>query len=361
MRENPRYENQRSQRYGSDEQENRSQRPRGREWTSAHNDDQNWFTDSREESGRNWDENRNERGGTNADRSSWQREYGRHESDPWRNDGGATRSGRGFQGNDRAYDFPWDNSENPSRSYGQQQYGPQYDRPYGQQHDRPYGQQQYGQNQTGYGRSTQGQYGQYGSGQGQSGFGQGQSGYRQFGQGQHYGQDQGAYGQSSFGQSVYGQSGFGQPLQGQSNYGQGNVRDRGMQQDQSWQGSQQSFHGKGPKGYQRSDDRIREDVCDCLEQHPGIDASQIEIKVEAGVVTLSGTVDERMMKRLAEDATESVRGVKDVTNNVRIEAKGEKSDKGDQASQKQNDHGTQSQQDSKSDTNNRGNRQPVGR
>jgi osmotically-inducible protein OsmY len=76
--------------------------------------------------------------------------------------------------------------------------------------------------------------------------------------------------------------------------------------------------GRGPKGYQRSDERIREDVCVRLTDHPGIDASEIEVLVDAGEVTLSGTVDARTTKRLAEEVAESVSGVRDVHNQLRI-------------------------------------------
>lgn len=76
--------------------------------------------------------------------------------------------------------------------------------------------------------------------------------------------------------------------------------------------------GKGPKGYTRSDDRIREDVCDCLCEDSYIDASDIEVQVENGEVSLSGTVDSRGTKRRAEDVVERVIGVKDVQNSLRI-------------------------------------------
>lgn len=78
------------------------------------------------------------------------------------------------------------------------------------------------------------------------------------------------------------------------------------------------YVGRGPKGYRRSDERIREDVCDRLEQHPFVDASEIEVGVRDGVVTLSGTVGERAAKRMAEDVAEGVSGVKDVNNQVRV-------------------------------------------
>lgn len=80
----------------------------------------------------------------------------------------------------------------------------------------------------------------------------------------------------------------------------------------------ESYRGRGPKGYQRSDDRIREDVCDRLEQDHDIDASDIEVRVAAGVVTLSGSVTHRSMKRYAEDLVESIQGVKDVENQIRV-------------------------------------------
>lgn len=83
-------------------------------------------------------------------------------------------------------------------------------------------------------------------------------------------------------------------------------------------GDRSSFSGRGPKGYTRTDDRIREDVCDRLSQDDGVDASEIEVRVEAGEVILEGTVQTRSMKHQAEDIAESVQGVKDVRNNVRV-------------------------------------------
>jgi osmotically-inducible protein OsmY len=80
----------------------------------------------------------------------------------------------------------------------------------------------------------------------------------------------------------------------------------------------ESYRGKGPKGYQRSDDRVREDVCDRLEQDHDVDASEIEVKVSGGTVTLSGSVSDRSMKRRAEDLVESIQGVRDVENQIRV-------------------------------------------
>ncbi len=89
---------------------------------------------------------------------------------------------------------------------------------------------------------------------------------------------------------------------------------------QGWgQGSSQGYgSGRGPKGYKRSDERIREDVCDRLGSSWTFDASEIEVKVKDGEVTLDGTVNSRQDKRRAEDFVDNVSGVKHVQNNLRI-------------------------------------------
>lgn len=81
---------------------------------------------------------------------------------------------------------------------------------------------------------------------------------------------------------------------------------------------QDHHRGKGPRGYTRSDDRIREDVCDCLTDDPMLDAGEIEVQVKDGEVTLSGTVSDRLAKRHAEDMIERVSGVKDVQNALKV-------------------------------------------
>jgi hypothetical protein len=79
------------------------------------------------------------------------------------------------------------------------------------------------------------------------------------------------------------------------------------------------LRGRGPRSYTRPDQRIREDVSDWLTEDPHIDASDIEVTVESGEVTLSGTVMSRPVKRRVEDIAESVPGVKHVQNNLRIQ------------------------------------------
>jgi osmotically-inducible protein OsmY len=79
----------------------------------------------------------------------------------------------------------------------------------------------------------------------------------------------------------------------------------------------QSRWGRGPRGYQRSDNRIHEDVCDRL-TYSDVDAENIEVTVANGEVTLSGSVRDRWDKRRAEDVAEEVSGVRDVRNNIRV-------------------------------------------
>ncbi len=76
--------------------------------------------------------------------------------------------------------------------------------------------------------------------------------------------------------------------------------------------------GRGPKNYARSDDRIREDVCDRLSDDSRVDASEVHVSVANREVTLSGTVDSREARRRAEDCAESISGVTHVQNNLRV-------------------------------------------
>jgi BON domain len=80
-----------------------------------------------------------------------------------------------------------------------------------------------------------------------------------------------------------------------------------------------SYRGRGPKNYQRSDERIREDVCERLTHDEFIDASNIEVDVKGGEIILSGTVDTRGFRHRAEDIAEMVPGVTHVQNNLRVD------------------------------------------
>ncbi len=76
----------------------------------------------------------------------------------------------------------------------------------------------------------------------------------------------------------------------------------------------------GPKGYQRTDERIREEICDALMQIDHIDSSEVTVEVAAAKVTLDGTVPERWMKHQIEDLADACPGVQDVDNRIRIKS-----------------------------------------
>jgi hypothetical protein len=80
------------------------------------------------------------------------------------------------------------------------------------------------------------------------------------------------------------------------------------------------YSGVGPKGYQRSDERILEELCERLTWHGDIDASAIQVSVHGGMVTLQGTTSSRHLRRMVEDLADSVAGVKDIQNELAISA-----------------------------------------
>lgn len=113
--------------------------------------------------------------------------------------------------------------------------------------------------------------------------------------------------------------------------GERGLWDRASDEVSSWFGDEEAgqrraedarrdamHRGRGPRGYTRSDERIREDVSDRLTDNPVIDASEIDVAVQNGEVTLNGHVDSRYSKRLAEDVVEDISGVRHVQNNLRV-------------------------------------------
>lgn len=172
-------------------------------------------------------------------------------------------------------------------------------------------------NEYGYGR--QGGYGgdfgagRYGVAGSRSRFEMGQSdsdyGYGDHGRGR-YGGSQGSTGWRGYGAAGEFSRGWNEPN------GEGQQYTAGG--DYAGMRGPGTHRGKGPKGYQRSDDRLKEMLCERLREDPDIDASDISISVQGGRVTLDGTVDSRRTKNLAEDAAEQL-GVEEVQNNLRVQ------------------------------------------
>jgi hypothetical protein len=112
----------------------------------------------------------------------------------------------------------------------------------------------------------------------------------------------------------------------------------GKSEDETWvnqeeYSEQTDFTGYGPKNYKRSDDRIYDEVCDALLRDRYVDASNVGVKVQTGVVFLSGKVNSRQIKKRAEEVIEGLPGVQDVRNELTI-VKSEELGKGPDAATK---------------------------
>lgn len=73
-----------------------------------------------------------------------------------------------------------------------------------------------------------------------------------------------------------------------------------------------------PSDVERTDVVLRRDAYEALWRHRELDASDIEVFVVRGDVTLAGTVRDHPSKRLAERVVEPCRGVRKVHNRLRV-------------------------------------------
>ena len=80
---------------------------------------------------------------------------------------------------------------------------------------------------------------------------------------------------------------------------------------------------RGPKGYERSDERLKEDISERMYANERWDTGDVTVDVDNGVVTLDGTVDDRQTKYMLEEMVDNVPGVKDVENRLRVRRGGE--------------------------------------
>lgn len=151
--------------------------------------------------------------------------------------------------------------------------------------------------------------------------------------GDHYGRDRewhgGSYGRGRFGMHDWGAPMIDRPMMmvmDRSGYRAEHAWDRheprwsrgGEMGMLDWEDDRGPFYARGPKGYKRSDDRIREDLCEIIFRQGYIDASDVEIIVETGVIRLVGTVPHRHDKRSLEQMAERIHGVDEVRNELRI-------------------------------------------
>jgi hypothetical protein len=212
------------------------------------------------------------------------------------------------------------------------------------------------------GRSGEGQFRRYGEGQRVQGYysggGSGEGGGRDFERTPYYGamgyRDEGPWrgeygrraesgyggmregygegrqdevwsGEGRFGEGRMVQGQYGQGQYGQGRYGEEGRRDE-RYREREWEsgrgrrgGLLARLFGRGPKGYKRSDERIKEDICEQLWRSESIDSSEVTIAVKEGEVILSGTVPERWMRHEIENIADDSMGVQNIDNNIRIQ------------------------------------------
>ncbi len=158
---------------------------------------------------------------------------------------------------------------------------------------------------AGYGGFMGGMAGRHGEGgrrwEARSDFGRGEYGGGEY-RGARYGGGEYGGGRESYGRSDLGRGGE-EP---------GPMERLGERMKEGWR----KMTGRGPKGYKRSDERIREDVSERIARS-AIDADEVEVKVEGAEVTLTGSVASRWDKRMLEDIAEDVFGVEEVHNHLR--------------------------------------------
>jgi hypothetical protein len=89
---------------------------------------------------------------------------------------------------------------------------------------------------------------------------------------------------------------------------------------------------RGPKGWKRTDERLKEDICERLYHTQHIDSSDVTVEVKDGKVMLEGSVPQRGMKHALEDLIDACPGVTDIDNRVRVSQGGSQSQTGQSGS-----------------------------
>lgn len=77
-----------------------------------------------------------------------------------------------------------------------------------------------------------------------------------------------------------------------------------------------SCRGYGSKFYQRPDERIVEEAYFRLEEHPDIDATDVEVLVQNGCVVLRGLVEDPCERRLVVAMLEDIWGVQELRDEL---------------------------------------------
>jgi osmotically-inducible protein OsmY len=253
--------------------------------------------------------------------------YNQYESDYGDREDYGQRRDYGNTSNDnnrrwRRYDEDYDDYRRRTSNYGNRNYGNSYG---SSQSNRDYDQNRYGKTGN-YGSSSYGGSSTYGDlGYGSAGYGNDYNRYR--GYDEDYNED---YGTSSYGYGRRYDRDRDRGWDNRNRQGDRDWWDKTKDEVSSWFGDEDAerrrrmdrrlgaHRGRGPKGYTRSDERIREDINDRLSDDSFLDATEIDVTVSNGEVTLTGTVENRIDKRRAEDLAEDISVLNNVQNHLRV-------------------------------------------
>ena len=89
-------------------------------------------------------------------------------------------------------------------------------------------------------------------------------------------------------------------------------------------GERRDEHGRrgtdsGPRSRRKPDESLRQEIREILIADPELEVTDIEVEVEGGAVTLRGLVVDSDARLLAEELVESLAGVREVHNRLRVE------------------------------------------
>jgi osmotically-inducible protein OsmY len=68
----------------------------------------------------------------------------------------------------------------------------------------------------------------------------------------------------------------------------------------------------------RTDEELLKEITHILNSHPGLDATNICVGVEGGIVTLSGTVHSSIAKWMVKEAVKHISGIKSINEKLEI-------------------------------------------
>jgi|GEM_PF-2470898 len=156
-------------------------------------------------------------------------------------------------------------------------------------------------------------------------------------------------GYSGSGNSGSGNSGSGQRGNGYSSGS--SIGNRAGSTNGSGESTSGQHRGKGPKGYARTDTRIQEELSDRLMDDTELDASEVQVAIKSGEVTLTGSVPSKQCKFRAEEIAESCLGVTEVINQLRCQQGGKGQASKDSSKVDSSEHAASGTHSSSSTTN----------